>query len=276
MNEEQVTIWNGVAGNAWVDNQALLDGVFEPIEDMLLEKVRAGSACHVLDLGCGTGATTLVAARRLGPGGRAVGIDVSTLMTDAARARATREGSIATFVCADAQNYAFEAASFDLILSRFGVMFFDDTVQAFTNLRRAARADAELDLFAWRSAEANPFMTTAERAAAPFLPNIPARRSDAPGQFAFGDSQRVRRMLEQSGWSRIEIRPVDVACRFPEAELVRYITQLGPVGRALHEVSEAERTSIIQSVRHAFGPFVHGPDVRFTAACWRIGATAKA
>jgi hypothetical protein len=89
-------------------------------------------------------------------------------------------------------------------------MFFDDPVRAFANLRRAARDDAELRFIAWRSAAENPFMTTAERAAAPLLPNLPARPPDAPGQFAFADRRRVHAVLEDSGWTEIDIRPIDV------------------------------------------------------------------
>ena len=154
---------------------------------------------RVLDVGCGTGSTTLAVARRLGAKGRCIGIDISEPMIAAARARAEREGTPASFIRADAQTHAFEPASFDMIISRFGVMFFDDSVRAFANLRRAARDDAELRFIAWRSAAENPFMTTAERAAAPLLPNLPARRPDAPGQFAFADRRRVYSILEESG-----------------------------------------------------------------------------
>jgi hypothetical protein len=159
-----------------------------------------------------------------------------------------------------------------MIISRFGVMFFDDSVKAFANLRRAARDGAELRFLAWRSPAENPFMTTAERAAAPLLPNIPAREPDAPGQFAFADRHRVNRVLAQSGWAEIDIRPVDVSCNLPEKELVRYFTQLGPLGRVLHEADEQTRTQIVEKVRAAFDPYVHGDAVRFNAACWIVDA----
>ena len=229
----------------------------------------------MLDVGCGTGSTTLAVARRLGATGRAIGIDLSGPMTDAARARAEREGSPASFVCADAATYAFEPAGFDLIMSRFGVMFFDDFVQAFANLRRAARADGELRFIAWRSAAENPFMTTAERAAAPLLPNIPARRPEAPGQFAFADQGRVHGILEDSGWAEIDIRPIDVACALPERQLAQHATRFGPVGLILHEADEPTRLRVIDTVRAAFEPYVHGTEVRFTAACWLVGARAQ-
>jgi SAM-dependent methyltransferase len=271
-NGEQATLWSGVAGRAWVEVQALLDHVFRPLENLLVEAVSAKSGGRVLDVGCGTGGTTLAAARLLGAKGRCIGIDISDPMIVAARARAEREGTTANFISADAQIHAFEPASLDTIISRFGVMFFNDSVKAFANLRRAARDDAGLRFLAWRSPVENPFMTTAERAAAPLLPNIPTRELDAPGQFAFADRRWVNRILEESGWAEIDIRPVDISCNFPEKELVRYFTQLGPLGRVLHEADEQTRTQIVEKVRAAFDPYVSGDEVRFNAACWMVGA----
>jgi SAM-dependent methyltransferase len=273
-DNEQTTMWNGLAGRAWVEAQELLDQMLKPLEDLLVEAVRAGSGRQVLDVGCGTGGTTLAVARLLGTKGHCTGIDISEPMLTAARARAERESTPASFILANAQNHAFEPASFDMIISRFGVMFFDDFVQAFANLRRAAKDAAELRFVAWRSPSENPFMTTAERAAAPLLPNIPARRPDAPGQFAFADPRRVHRILEEGGWAEIDIRPIDVACTLPEKDLVRYLTRLGPLGLILQEADERTRTQVIETVRAAFEPYVHGAEVRFTAACWMVGARA--
>jgi SAM-dependent methyltransferase len=273
-NEEQGTLWNGNAGRAWVEMQSLLDQILKPFEDPLVEAVAAGSARSVLDVGCGTGTTTLAAARLPGVSRRCTGIDISEPMIALARARAVREGSIADFVSADAQTHPFEPASFDMIISRLGVMFFADPVAAFANLRRAATDDARLCFLAWRSAEENPFMTTAERAAAPLLPNIPPREPDAPGQCAFADRGRVARILEEGGWAEIDIQPFEATCAFPEKELVRYFTKLGPLGRVLHEADEPTRTRIIAKVRAAFDPYVHADEVRFNAACWKVTATS--
>jgi SAM-dependent methyltransferase len=271
---DNAQLWNGPAGHAWVDAQETLDRLFKPFEDLLAEAVSARSRSRVLDVGCGTGATTLALARLLGASGRSIGIDISEPMVAAARARAEREGTPASFICANAELHAFEPASVDMIVSRFGVMFFADPVKAFTNLRRAASDDAGLMLVVWRSAADNAFMTTAERAAAALLPNLPARQPDAPGQFAFADRQRVHSILDESGWGDIDIRPVDVDCTLPEKELVRYATRFGPVGRALQETDDAARARVIEAVRPAFDRYVHGDEVRFTAACWTVGARA--
>jgi len=271
-DDEQTALWNGLAGRAWVEAQELLDQALKPFEDLLVEAVSTGSGGRVLDVGCGTGSTTLAVARLLGAKGRCIGIDISDPMIAAARARAEQETTPASFICANAQIHAFEPASFDMIISRFGVMFFDDFVGAFANLRRAAQDGARLRFVAWRSAAENPFMTTAERAAAPLLPNIPARRPDAPGQFAFANGDKVRRILDASGWKDIEVRPIDVPSNVAEKDLLTYATKLGPVGQALRDADEPTRARTAEALRVAFAPYIENGAARYTAACWLVSA----
>jgi SAM-dependent methyltransferase len=273
-NAEQIALWNDTAGRAWVETQETLDAVLAPFEDRLVEAVAARKATRVLDVGCGTGSTTLAIARQVGPKGIAVGVDISQPMIALAKQRAERASAKPRFLCADAQTYAFEPASFDMIVSRFGVMFFDDSVRAFANLELAATSGAALHAIVWRSAADNPFMTTGERAAAPFLPEMPARKPDEPGQFAFADKNRAYSILEKSGWSEIDIQPLDVECTLPERELKNYFTRLGPLGRVLPQLDEPSRKRVIATVRAAFEPFVHGDVVRFTAACWTVTSRA--
>lgn len=274
--DEQAALWNGEAGRAWIDVQPVLDALFKPFEDQLVEAVRAGSARRVLDVGCGTGATTLAIARALGTGGGCTGIDISEPMLALARARAERERVPALFIHGDAETAVFEPGGCDMIVSRFGVMFFADFARAFTNLRQAGRAGAQLRLVAWRSPAENPFMTTAERAAAPLLPNIPPRRSDAPGQFALGDRAHVESILSQSGWAGLDVQPLDVPLTLAEKDLNLYLTRLGPLGRRLAQTDEDTRSRVLGEVRQAFEPYVHGDEVRFQAACWMISARSPA
>ena len=272
---EQARLWNGPSGQAWIDLQDTLDRSLQPFEELLVGAVAAQSAQRVLDVGCGTGATTLAIARQLAARGRCTGIDISDPMIAVARSRAEREASRAQFVSADAQTHAFEPAAFDCLVSRFGVMFFEAPVQAFANLRRAAKADAAMHFIAWRNPAENPFMTTAQRAAAPLLPAMPAPQPDAPGQFSFADRGRVHSILQGSGWTGIDIRPIDVTCTMTESDLARYFARLGPVGRALREADEATRARVLTALHEAFAPFVDGGSARFTAACWMIGARAS-
>ncbi|SMG00579.1 class I SAM-dependent methyltransferase [Burkholderia singularis] len=271
---EQRVLWNGRTGRAWVDTQAVLDQMFAPLEALLVDAVRVSGARRVLDVGCGTGGTTLAVARRLGDAGSCVGIDVSVPMIVAACARAKREGARASFVCADAQTHAFASARFDTIISRFGVMFFDDPAQAFANLRRAATDDAVLWFVAWRDPADNPFMTTAERAAAALLPDLPVRRPGAPGPFFFAEPGLIASTLKAGGWTSIDVRPLDAGCSFAEKDLADYLSRIGPVALALKDADELTRRRVAVAVRDAFEPFVHQAEVRFTAACWLVSARA--
>ena len=117
-------------------------------------------------------------------------------------------------------------------------------------------------------------MTTPERAAAPLVQNSLARRPDAPGQFAFADQSRIRRILEESGWTEIDIRPIDIVCTFPENELTRYLMWVGPIGRIIQEADDRTRTQVVEKVRAALDSYVHGAEVRFIAAGWMASARA--
>lgn len=270
----QAAHWNGPAARAWVEGQTFMDRMLQPFEALLVAAVPSGFSGTVLDVGCGTGRTTVATAAKLGPGGRCVGVDISEPMLAAARTRAAEAGAAATFVCADAQDHGFAPGVVDLVLSRFGVMFFLDPVAAFANLRRATAAGGQLRAVAWRRAAENAFLTTAERAAAPFLPDLPPRRPDGPGQFAFGDGGRVRDILNESGWTDAAVTAIDVACALPEAELAPYIATMGPVGLALQSADAATRAQVIAAAHDAFAPYVRDGEVRFTAACWLLTARA--
>lgn len=275
-NRDQVALWNEASGRTWVELQAVLDGLLAPFEAIVLDAGFPGEGGRVLDVGCGAGATTLAMARRLGKAGQCLGVDISEPLLTAAKARAAAEGcDNATFLQADAQTHRFEPNRFDTVISRFGVMFFDDPEAAFANLRRAARIAGKLAFVAWRSPAENPFMTTARRAAEPLLSNMPTPDPNAPGQFAFADKDYVRRILERGGWSDIVVRPVDVEGHVAEKDLLSYVTRLGPVGLALREVDEATRVRVTEVVRAAFEPYIQNGAARFSMACWLVSAVRR-
>src|SRR3954451_16782697 len=208
----QAEYWGGAGGRRWGELQDLLDGLYAPLARRFVEMVvDADVGGRLLDVGCGTGATTVAAAHRLGDAGECTGVDLSEPMLAAARVRAEHEGTHVAFVLADAQRHAFVPASFDVIASRFGVMFFDDPVAAFANLRTATRTGGALRVIVWRGPEENPSMTTSERAAAgmvTFPPTVPG----APGPFALADTDRVAGILQQAGWSDVGFEPMDEIC----------------------------------------------------------------
>jgi SAM-dependent methyltransferase len=274
-NREQAALWNDAGGRTWVELRDVLDRILAPVGALLVREAFPGSGAHVLDVGCGAGATTIDMVRSLEPMGSCLGVDISGPLVAAARARAAAEWPEGVeFIQADAQVHPFKPGSFDAVISRFGVMFFDDPEAAFANIRRAARHGATLTALVWRGPADNPFLTLAARTAAPLLPPLPVPGPDEPGQFAFADPERVRRILAASGWSDIDIVPADVPCSVAEADLSAYVTRLGPVGQALRDADESTRTRIADLLHAAYAPHVRDGAADFTAACWLVRARA--
>jgi len=282
-NQEQAALWNDAAGHAWVEMETVLDGMLAPFNTLLTDAPPTNqprtdtNTTRLLDIGCGAGATTLAVARSMKtkPTGQCLGVDISAPLIELATRRALEAAlDNVKFVRADAQTYAFEPNSFDSVISRFGVMFFDDPQGAFANIRRATRRGGKLAFVAWRGPAENPFMTAAARAAAPLLPSLPVPDPNTPGQFGFADPGKARRILEASGWTHIDIRPKDVPSELAKKDLLTYVTRLGPVGLALQKADEPTRNRTTAAVRAAFEPFIHGDVVRFTGACWLVTAHA--
>jgi SAM-dependent methyltransferase len=270
---ELAALWNGAMGRGWVEMQSVMDDVLRPMETVLVDAVAAARGTRVLDVGCGAGATTVAIAKRLGDGVSCTGVDISEPLVDAARSRARSAGVDVRFVLADAQRHRFEAEAFDTVVSRFGVMFFDDPGAAFANLRSATSDGGALRALTWRSPAENPFMTTAERAAAPFV-ELPPRDPDAPGQFALADPDRVNTVLEEGGWCDIDLEPMDIPCSFSAEHLDRWLANLGPIGRLVAGLDAPTAEQVLTAARSALDVFVDDGVVRFTAACWSVRARA--
>jgi SAM-dependent methyltransferase len=274
-NQKQAEDWNGEAGRAWIEGRALLDGIYQPVLDAILEECPPETGKRVLDIGCGTGALTVAYARHLNFGPTCLGVDISSPMIETAKARSESEGTSAKFIHADAQSYPFEQAGYDLLVSRFGVMFFDDPVRAFVNLRRAAKPAAKACFAVWRGPADNSFMHEAEIAAAPFLPPFPTPDPDAPGRFAFSDRDKITTILRQSGWTGITVFHADIPCSFRLEDLDYVFTRFGRIGAAFRMLDDATQSLLKQRVRPVFYKHVIADEVRFKAGCWIVTAHAS-
>lgn len=274
-NHDQAARWNDQSGRTWTELRDLIDGVLAPFIPLIVHEIDPIGGGDVLDVGCGAGALTLATAKLAGPTGSCLGVDISAPLIAAAKARAEHEGvSVASFREADAQVHPFDCGGFDAIVSRFGVMFFEDPAAAFRNLRRAARADAKLVCMAWRSPAENGFMTAAAQVAAAALPDFPPQTQDGPGQFGFADDAFVRTILAESGWQTIAIRAIDVPCHMPRRDLMTYAIRMGPLGAVFPLLDDKAKAELAPKIEAAFDPFVQGEEVHFIAACWMITARA--
>jgi SAM-dependent methyltransferase len=266
-------VWTGATGRIWAEAQDLMDRLNAPVSQALEAQVLSGPHGTVLDVGCGGGGTTLDMARRLGPDGLCVGIDISPELIALAERRAAEAGvTQARFVLGDAQSHPLGAEAYDAVMSRFGVMFFDDPVAAFANLRRAARPDGALTFVCWRSPQDNPFALIPFEAALPHIPDLAFPAPHEPGRFAFADRDRVRGILSDSGWRKIVLAPLDAPTPVSFDELMMLSLKLGFLGPVLKTQTEAVQARVHEAVAERLAPHVVDGVIPLTAACWLVTA----
>jgi SAM-dependent methyltransferase len=272
-NEDQIKFWNDKAGQDWTSLQARMDVNLSAIGDAVLALADARAGMAVLDVGCGTGATSLAMAAA---GAKVTSLDVSKPMLGLARKRAAEAGLDIAFIEADASAHAF-APEYDLIFSRFGVMFFDDPIGAFANLHRALRTGGRLAFVCWRPLAENLWAAAPLGAAKPFLPEQPSPDPLAPGPFAFADPQRILSILTDVGFHDVEIEKYDGVMRMGRdiPTIAAQTLQIGPLSRAVGEADEVTRVKIVEAVRAVMGKFATTDgEIAPPTACWLVSAKA--
>ncbi len=185
-NPDQSLYWNEAPGQKWVSYQADLDAMHENVTALLIQACEPGTGESVVDIGCGAGASTFALARSVGPSGRVLGADISLPLVKKAEERRTELGiDNATFEFADAQICSFREHEFDLVASRFGLMFFSNPGSAFTNIRAGLRHGGRITFAAWAGPDRNPWFALPQRIAVDRLGPVAPTPADAPGPTAF-------------------------------------------------------------------------------------------
>ena len=273
-NAEQIEYWNGRVGNRWAMLQETIDASLAAIGGAALDFAAARPGERVLDIGCGCATTTIALARAVAPTGVVEAIDISAPMLDLARTRTQAAGVKIGFMQADAATHLF-SARFDLVFSRFGVMFFDDPPSAFANIREALARRGRLAFVCWRSAAENLWASVPIAAARDLIPPQPPADPQAPGPFAFADRDRLRGILEMAGFANIRIAPLDTTMYMGRdaSEAAQQALNIGPLARAATELDEAQRENIRAVVATAMEKFKTAGGVTPAAACWLVGAT---
>ena len=275
-NAAQAEYWSCVAGPKWTDNQEHQDQVLRPVSDRLIAAAEPKPGDCVVDVGCGCGATTIDFAAHVIPGGQLLGLDISEPMLARARERAPQNLPI-RFEHADATVYDFERRAADLIVSRFGVMFFADPTKSFANLRKSLKVGGRLAFACWREAKQNPFFILPLREAAKHAPPLPETNPEDPGPFAFANEARVRRILSDAGFAGIALTPhdlkLDIAVGRGLDTAVRAAMTIGPTSRMLDGESETVLAAATADIRSALAAHARGDSVPLGAAIWIVTAT---
>lgn len=270
---EQAAFWNGPGGESWLAAYERIARSIREVGEIVLAAARAQPGEHVVDIGCGTGRTTAALASGVGPTGHVLGVDISEPLIAAARAQGLDNAS---FAVGDAAVHPFSARRYDLVFSRFGVMFFADAVAAFRNIHGALKPAGRMVFLAWRTPQENPWATVPVRAAQPFLPPQPKPPEDV-GQFSFGDRARVERILAEAGFGTARIEPVDRSIWIGDsiAEVLASAERFGPLARAFAGAEPAAIERAKRAIAEALAPHETRDGVRLPGACWLVEAKAS-
>ncbi len=273
-NAEQADAWNNDEGMHWAEHQDRYDALNYEFTERLLDAAVISDTDNVLDIGCGNGQTTRLAARRAS-NGRAVGIDLSAPMLERAAATAEDEGiANVAFEQGDAQVHPFEPGTFDVVISRYGVMFFNDPVAAFTNIRGAVRSDGRLAFLCWQDLTSNEWLMATAGAALQHVGMPDLGPPGAPGPFAFADAEHVRAVLEQAGFQGVDAEPVGAPMRLGDTaeDAVAFLRGTGMARALLDDADPDSATRALAAVTEALRPHEKPHGVYLNGAAWLVTA----
>ena len=279
-NATQIEFWNGETGQNWVSHDALMEAMLQPLGEAVMDSLTLKPGEHVLDIGCGCGHTSLSLADRVGAEGSVTGIDISAPMlavaSQLAAEHTTRHNSV-QFLEADAQTHRFTPESYDAAFSRFGVMFFEDPVAAFTNLRASLRPSGRLAFCCWQPRAVNPFMTVPAMAALELLPAPPEIPPRTPGPFAFEEADYVAEILTKAGFEHVAVTPLRQPLTFGRGmsleDIVERLVEIGPIAQMVREAPEDLQQPVRDKVVDAVAPFYQtGGGMTLEGQFWLVTA----
>lgn len=270
-NAAQAQMWNGPTGQHWADEAEQFDRMVAPFHADLFHAAAPSDLDRVLDIGCGTGHSSCDLGYAVG-NGSVLGVDISAAMLDVARQRVAAAGlGNVVFREADAQVAAFDPPPFDIVVSRFGGMFFSDPVAAYANIREAVRDGGRLALTVWRAVKENQWMLELIKALSAGRP-LPKREPGAPGPFAFAEPDRVHQVLQDAGWRDVMLQPTEhqVQVGADAEEALRIGVGLGEW--IIEDYDEADRAAAVDRLRARYDELTGPHGVEVEAAAWVVTA----
>ena len=247
-NEEQGKYWNEKPGQSWVTHDASMNERLSSISEILFEGLDAASCKTGLDIGCGAGSTTRRLHKLLGSKSIVVGLDISEQLLHLARIAETNE--LLEFIQADAQSFSFEQQGTDIAISRFGVMFFENSVKAFENIRSAIKQGGQFRFVCWAPLEVNEFLRAFKCSNGYYWSICRARQE--PGPLAFSDYDYLSTVLKNSGFSSVKIDVVETVIRTADSP-EQNASLLMEIGMGFRAIKEAQPTpDMLENIKNAF------------------------
>ena len=277
VNKNQKDFWSGKGGDIWVERQNVMDIMLSPLGEAALNKLNFNEEENVLDIGCGCGHTTLNIAKRIEPLGNVTGLDISEPMLERAKESAVEMSITNTsFKCVDVQTEDLGDQIYSAAFSRFGVMFFEDSIAAFKNINRSLISGGCLSFVCWQSPAVNPWQSLFIQELKKFL-ELPSPPPRSPGPFAFMESEYVFSILEESKFQDINIEgheaEVNMFSGRSLSDSVKDYISINPVvTEMLRDSSEDQTTEIVNSAIEAFSPYYSEKGLIFPSATWLVTA----
>ena len=277
VNKNQKDFWSGKGGDIWVERQNAMDTMLSPLGEAALNKLNFNEEENVLDIGCGCGHTTLNIAKRIGPSGNVTGLDISEPMLKRAKESAVEMSITNTlFKCVDVQTEDLGDQIYSAAFSRFGVMFFEDSIAAFKNINKSLISGGYLSFVCWQSPAVNPWQSLFIQEVKKFL-DLPSPPPRSPGPFAFMESEYVSSILEESKFQDITIEgheaEVNMFSGRSLSDSVKDYISINPVvTQMLKESSENQIAEIVNSGIEAFSPYYSEKGLIFPSATWLVTA----
>jgi SAM-dependent methyltransferase len=277
-NVEQMDYWNGAGGEHWVAEQVRYDEINAEFGARVAAVLAPQPGDRVLDVGCGNGALGLAIAPLVAPVGVVLGLDISGPMIEAAaqRAHAARLSN-AIFEHADAQTYRLEGAAFDAVVSRFGVMFFDDPDAAFANLGRSLRRGGRTVFTCWQDVLANEWLMVPAGAALAHVPMPDLGEAGEPGPFSLAEPDRVRSILTGAGFADVQVEDLRCPMRMGSTvnDTVSFMQSTEMAAALMADASDELAAAAWAAVREALAPYAGPAGVVLQGAAWLVTATRR-
>jgi len=276
-NSDEIDYWNGPQGQNWVAENRLTDFMYEPFGNKAIERAELKPGERVLDIGCGCGTTTLKLAKLLAPDGDITALDISTLMLSIARERTKSAVVPVNIINADAETQELAPASFDVMFSQFGLMFFRNPNSAFANFHTALMPGGRIAFVCWREPERNPWLVTPFEAVHHFKPEMEVPNPDAlASPFSFASKKKVEALLHDTGFIDVQLESFETKAMMGVGSLeecVGYITKfVSSVAAVLRDRSEADSVEVIDTLHTALAPYHSGSNIELGASAWIVSA----